>query len=122
VPFFLAGIGLHFDTSAFGSGRTLGLAGLILLAAIVSKFVACGLAAFRMGRRDAVRVGVGMIPRGEVGMVVAQIGLRMGVMSESVYGIIVFMSVATTIVAPPLLKLAFRGERAEREEEILRLG
>ena len=65
-----------------------------------------------MGRRDALRVGVGMIPRGEVGMVVAQIGLRMGVMAEAVYGIIVFMSVATTLIAPPLLKLAFRGEEA----------
>jgi Kef-type K+ transport system membrane component KefB len=122
VPFFLAGIGLHFDTSAFRSGSTLALAGLILVAAIGSKFVACGLAALRMGRRDAVRVGVGMIPRGEVGMVVAQIGLRMGVMSESVYGIIVFMSVATTLVAPPLLKLAFRGESGAAEEEMLRLG
>jgi Kef-type K+ transport system membrane component KefB len=123
VPFFLASIGLHFDTSAFSTPSTLGLAALILLAAIVSKFVACGLAAFRMGRRDAIRVGVGMIPRGEVGMVVAQIGLRMNVMSESVYGIIVFMSVATTLVAPPLLKLAFRGEAPRRtDEEVLRLG
>jgi Kef-type K+ transport system membrane component KefB len=122
VPFFLAGIGLHFDTTAFTTPSTLGLAAVILLAAIVSKFLACGLAALRMGRRDAVRIGVGMIPRGEVGMVVAQIGLNMNVMSESVYGIIVFMSVATTLVAPPLLKLAFRGENAAPNEEVLRLG
>src|SRR3954469_3938378 len=110
VPFFLAGIGLHFDTSAFANRGTLILALLIFIAAVVSKFVGCGLGALRMGRRDALRVGVGMVPRGEVGMVVAQIGLRMGVMAESVYGIIVFMSVATTLVAPPLLKLAFQGE------------
>jgi Kef-type K+ transport system membrane component KefB len=72
---------------------------------------------------DAVRVGVGMVPRGEVGMVVAQIGLKMGVMAASVYGIIVFMSVATTLVAPPLLKLAFRGETGEPvDEEVVRLG
>jgi len=122
VPFFLAGIGLHFDTAAFTTPSTLALAALILGAAIVSKFLACGLAALRMGRSDAVRIGVGMIPRGEVGMVVAQIGLNMRVMSESVYGIIVFMSVATTLVAPPLLKLAFRGERPSANEEVLRLG
>src|SRR4051812_35958891 len=79
VPFFLAGIGLHFDTSAFATRSTLMLAALIFLAAIVSKFVGCGLGALAMGRRDALRVGVGMVPRGEVGMVVAQIGLRMGV-------------------------------------------
>jgi Kef-type K+ transport system membrane component KefB len=122
VPFFLAGIGLHFDTTAFANGRTLGLASAILLAAIVSKFVGCGAGAMRMGRTDAVRVGVGMIPRGEVGMVVAQIGLRMGVMAENVYGIIVFMSLATTLVAPPLLKIAYRGEEREAPEDVIRLG
>jgi Kef-type K+ transport system membrane component KefB len=123
VPFFLAGIGLHFDTSAFAKPSTLALASLILVAAIFSKFVGCGLGAVRMGRKDAIRVGVGMAPRGEVGMVVAQIGLRMGVMNESVYGIIVFMSVATTIIAPPLLKLAFRGEKCDAPaEDMVRLG
>jgi Kef-type K+ transport system membrane component KefB len=123
VPFFLAGIGLHFDTSAFGNRSTLILATLILIAAIFSKFVGCGVGALGMGRKDAVRVGVGMVPRGEVGMVVAQIGLKMGVMAASVYGIIVFMSVATTLVAPPLLKLAFRGEKGVPvEDEVVRLG
>ena len=100
------------------------LAGLIVLAAVASKFVACGAGALRMGRTDAVRVGVGMVPRGEVGMVVAPIGLHMGVMAASVYGIIVFMSVATTLIAPPLLNLAFRGASGGEEsgEEALRLG
>ncbi len=123
VPFFLAGIGLHLDISAFGNRSTLILATFILLAALVSKFIGCGLGALGMGRKDAVRVGFGMVPRGEVGMVVAQIGLRMGVMAESVYGIIVFMSVATTLVAPPLLKLAFRGEKGgPADEDMVRLG
>ena len=64
-----------------------------------------------------------MMPRGEVGMVVAQIGLAMGVISQPIYGVVVFMAVATTIVAPPLLNLAYRGvERPEGAEEILRLG
>lgn len=113
APFFLAGIGLHFDLSAFATPSALGLAALILLAAVVSKFIGCGLGALRMGRADAVRVGVGMVPRGEVGMVAAQIGANMGVISHSVHGIIVFMSVATTLIAPPLLKAAFRGERPD---------
>jgi Kef-type K+ transport system membrane component KefB len=111
VPFFLVGIGLNFDVSAFASGHTLIFAALIVAAACASKFVGCGLGALAMGRTDAVRVGVGMIPRGEVGMVVAQIGLNVGVMAHSVYGIIVFMSVATTLIAPPLLKLVFRETR-----------
>lgn len=125
VPFFLAGIGLHFDITAFRDSRLLLLAFVIFLAAVASKLVGCGLGAMRLGRQDAIRVGVGMIPRGEVGMVVAQIGLGIGVMAPGVYGVIVFMSVATTMVAPPLLQWAFRD--AERStvgpgDDIPRLG
>ena len=121
VPFFLVGIGLHFDVSAFTGGRTLGLAGALLVAAVLSKFLACGAGALSAGRTDAIRVGIGMVPRGEVGMVVAQIGLNLGVIGHGIYGIIVFMSVATTLIAPPLLKLAF-GSPTEAEREIIRLG
>jgi Kef-type K+ transport system membrane component KefB len=109
VPFFLAGIGLHLELAAFRSGTVIWLAFAVLLLACLSKFVGCGLGAWRLGWRDANRIGVGMIPRGEVGLVVAQIGLRMGVIPPDVYGVVVFMSIGTTIVAPPLLKLAFRG-------------
>jgi hypothetical protein len=52
---------------------------------------------------------------------VAQIGLNLGVIGHAVYGIIVFISVATTLIAPPLLKLAF-GAPTEMEREIIRLG
>lgn len=124
VPFFLVGIGLHFDLAAFTGRSTLPLALAVLAAAVVSKFVGCGLGALGLGRADAIRVGVGMIPRGEVGMVVAQIGLAMGVMGKGIYGIVVFMSVATTLLAPPLLSLAYRGVRGEAPlgEEPVRLG
>ena len=121
VPFFLVGIGLHFDLSAFAGARTLALAGVLLVAAVLSKFLGCGIGALGVGRTDAIRVGVGMVPRGEVGMVVAQIGLNMGVIGQSIYGIIVFISVATTLIAPPLLKLAF-GSPTEVEQEIIRQG
>jgi len=116
VPFFLVVIGMRLDPRALSGTSALLLGGAILLAAIVSKFIGCGLGALHMGRRDALRVAVGMIPRGEVGIVVAQIGLTLGVMSQKTYGIIVFMSVATTLVAPPLLKLVFpRGGVAAQQ-------
>jgi len=108
VPFFLAGIGLHVDLSAFVKGSTALLAAVILAAAMVSKFIGCGLGAWSLGKVEALRIGVGMIPRGEVGMVVAQIGLGFGIITQDVYSVVVFMSVATTIVAPPLLKMAYR--------------
>lgn len=115
VPFFLAGIGLHMDLSALTNTRTLLLAVVILIAAVLSKIVGCGLGAINLGCLDAVRIGVGMVPRGEVGMVVAQIGLGLGVVSQPIYGVVVFMAVMTTVVAPPMLNWAYRGADTEDE-------
>jgi Kef-type K+ transport system membrane component KefB len=108
VPFFLVGIGLHADLSAFAKPATALLALVLLAGAIISKFIGCGLGAVRLGKIDAIRIGVGMIPRGEVGMIVAQMGLGFGILTRSVYTVVVFMSVATTIVAPPMVKIAHR--------------
>lgn len=124
VPFFLAGIGLHLDLRALGSRSALLLALAILAAAVLSKLAGCGLAACRLGRADALRIGVGMIPRGEVGLVVAQLGLAMGVISQHIYGVVIFMAVATTLIAPPLLAIVYRGFKGPRSEteEVFRLG
>ena len=116
VPFFLVGIGLHLDLSLFRSRSTLTLALMILAAAIVSKLIGCGLGAAGMGWTNIVKIGMGMVPRGEVGMVVAQMGLSMAVISTEVYGVVVFMAVATTLVTPLLLKVAFRNPRLEEVE------
>jgi Kef-type K+ transport system membrane component KefB len=109
VPFFLVGIGLHLNLALFRSRPTLVLALVILGAAIVTKLIGCGLGAAGMGWTNVVKIGMGMVPRGEVGMVVAQMGLSMAVISTEVYGVVVFMAVATTLVTPLLLKVAFRN-------------
>src|SRR4051812_14009041 len=117
VPFFLVGIGLHLEVSAFGHSRVLLLTGLIVIAAVLSKVVGCGLGAWRLGRGDMLRIGFGMVPRGEVGMVVAQIGLGLGVIEKPVYAVVVAMAVLTTVVAPPLLSYAYRDCRPRAVEE-----
>jgi len=122
VPFFLAVIGMHADLSAFRSRSLLLLAGVLIVAAVVSKLIGCGLGAWRMGWNDRLRVGVGMVPRGEVGMVVAQLGLAMGAISQPVYGVVVLMAAATTIIAPPLLNLAYRGAERSEPEEVYTVG
>jgi Kef-type K+ transport system membrane component KefB len=122
VPFFLAGIGLHLDVSVFASSTTVILAVVIFVAAILSKLIGCGLGAFRLGRADMFRIGTGMVPRGEVGMVVAQIGMAMGVIEKPVYAVVVFMAVATTIIAPPMLKVAFKGAPAAAPTEQFQIG
>lgn len=109
VPFFLAHIGLALNIADFADKRVLWLSIVLLLAAVITKLAGCGLGAIRLGRNDALRIGLGMMPRGEVGMIVAQIGLQMGIIEQPVYATVVFMAVGTTMLAPPLLNWAFRG-------------
>ncbi len=108
VPFFLAGIGLHLNLAVFRSRPTIILALVVLVAAILTKLIGCGLGAISLGWGNILKIGLGMVPRGEVGMVVAQIGLGMAVISAEVYAVVVFMVVASTLVTPLLLRIAFR--------------
>ena len=107
VPFFLAGIGLNFDIGIFRSRSTVLLSLVMLLAAVVTKVIGCGLATLSQGWQTSLRVGVGMVPRGEVAMVAAQLGLTTLVLSAAVYSVIVFVVVASALLTPPLLKMAF---------------
>jgi Kef-type K+ transport system membrane component KefB len=111
TPFFLVTIGMKLDLSIFLSPNVVWLCLIVIGLAILSKFIGCGLGALRMGKRQAAQVGLGMIPRGEVGIVVAQIGLLL-TGNQVLYGLVVAMAVITTLTAPPLLRLAFKGESA----------
>jgi len=108
VPFFFVVTGTMVDLSVFGelSNLLLGLA--VIALAVVGKLIGCGLAAASMGRKSATIIGVGMVPRGEVGILVATIGLSRGIIGPDLYGIVVVMSVATTIIVPPVLTALFK--------------
>jgi len=121
VPFFLASIGLAMDVNVLKDGPTLWLAAAITLAAVLSKLVGCGLGAWPMGWEEMKRIGSGMVPRGEVGMVVAQIGATMGTVSQKTYGIVVVMAVLTTLIAPLLLNWSFQSIARAPEDEPLRI-
>ena len=108
LPFFLVGIGMNLDLSSLAHRETLWLTFMVVIAAVFSKLIGSGLGAIRLGWTDTLRVGIGMIPRGEVGMVVAQIGLALHVVERSIYAVVVFMAIATTMIAPPLLNFAYR--------------
>ena len=122
VPFFLAGIGLRFDLQSFSHLPIIILSVVILMVAVVAKALGCGVGALKYGRPVAIRVGVGMIPRGEFCMVVAQIGLGLKALPPETYGVIVFMAVAATLLTPPLLKLAFRGVQPKQETATFHIG
>jgi Kef-type K+ transport system membrane component KefB len=115
TPIFFVSVGASVDlrlldpTSPSARG-TLVVAGALVLIAIVGKLVA-GWAAPWVPMRRLV-VGVGMVPRGEVGLIFADIGLRSGVLTESVFGAVLLMIMATTFVAPPALKALFGGPQS----------
>ena len=103
-PFFFAFIGLELSLAAFGQLDTVLLLAGVTLLAVVTKFVGAYVGALRMGRRDATFVGVGMVPRGEVGIIVAGIGNATGTIDGELFAIIVGMSVITTLLVPPILR------------------
>jgi Kef-type K+ transport system membrane component KefB len=120
APFFFVLLGAQVDLKSMDQP---GLAGIIIVVsvlAIVSKLIGCGLGALSMGYRDALRIGVGMIPRGEVGLIVASVGLRLHTISDSIYTVVVAMSIVTTIFAPPVLRLILpRGGAEEGEAGVI---
>lgn len=114
-PFFFAFIGLEVSLAAFGDLDTLALLAGITVLAVVTKFAGAYLGARGMGRRDAAFVGVGMVPRGEVGIIVAGIGNSTGTIDGELFAIIVAMSVLTTLLVPPILRrLASGDDRGSR--------
>lgn len=106
VPFFFGYIGLQIDLAVAATAWKFAL--LVTVVALLTKVVGCGIGAWGLGRRSAVAVGIGMMPRGEVGIIVALIGLTLNVIPENLYAVVVAMSLATTIVTPPLLVWAFK--------------
>ena len=115
VPFFLVNIGMQLRLDVFREPAVIALVLMITLVAALTKLLGCGLGAISLGWRRAAQVGVGMIPRGEVGIVVAQIGLSLAVITDALFGVVLFMSVATTLIAPPFLKLLFASETAAQQ-------
>ena len=111
APLFFAIIGAQVDFREI-NGEILMLSGIIIVIAIVTKLFGCGLPAwmFLKNKAQGMRVGIGMISRGEVGLIVAGVGVSSGVLTGSVYSTIVIMVAVTTIITPIWLKLEYRKE------------
>jgi Kef-type K+ transport system membrane component KefB len=104
-PFFFAFIGIELELDALFDAETLALLALITVLAIATKLVPAYLASRRgLGTQEAAVVGVGMTPRGEVGIVVASIGATEGVVDAQLFAVVVGMSILTTMVAPFALR------------------
>jgi Kef-type K+ transport system membrane component KefB len=110
VPFFFVFTGAQVDLRLFLDGGVMGIALAVTVLAIVGKLLGCGLAMLGNNTRQMMIVGVGMAPRGEVGLIVANLGLALGAVSGQVFNVVVVMSILTTIVAPPVLRLLYVGD------------
>lgn len=123
APFFFFIMGSRLDIGVFNK-NVLVTASVITVLAIISKILGCGLPVLQRGWREALQVGVGMTPRGEVALIVALIGLQMKIISSQAYGVVIFMTGITTIIAPVALRYLFRGQGtdvpSEEEEGVSR--
>lgn len=114
VPFFFVVTGTLIDVRVFTDPVVLGIGVAITVLAIAGKVLGGMLLTNRIGRRHALAVGVGMVPRGEVGFIVASIGFSIGAISQTGLSEIIFMAMVTTAIVPPLLPLIFEPPRARR--------
>jgi len=114
APIFFVFVGTAVDVSLFVPGSesfnpgVLAVAGVLLVLAIIGKVVSGYSVGWGKEKLNHLAIGVGMVPRGEVGLIFAQIGLARGILSSEVFSAILIMVMATTFIAPPLLKVIFR--------------
>ncbi len=115
VPIFFILIGIQVKIESFMTWPVVTLAAGLLVVAIIGK-LASGLGAFQSSSRWVI--GIGMVPRGEVGLVFAAIGRTLGVIDDSIFAAIALMVIVTTLIAPPWLKLALARRDGERPAAI----
>jgi Kef-type K+ transport system membrane component KefB len=118
APLFFAIIGAQVDLRAV-SWEILGLSGIIIVIAVVTKLFGCGVPAMLLlkNKTQGMRVGIGMISRGEVGLIVAGVGVSSGILTSNVYSTIVIMVAVTTIITPIWMKMEYRKEQRLEDKE-----
>jgi Kef-type K+ transport system membrane component KefB len=114
APLFFAIIGAQVDLRGINI-NVLYLAGIIVAVAIGTKLAGCGLPAmiFLKNKGKAMKVGIGMISRGEVGLIVAGVGVSSGALTNDIYTTVIIMVALTTIITPVWLKVAYRKDPPE---------
>jgi Kef-type K+ transport system membrane component KefB len=125
TPFFFVITGMQIQLAQLASLGAIGNLLLITALAVVGKYFGGVWGARALGPRSASIVGVGMVPRGEVGIIVAALGKNAGLFSDYIYALIIAMSLLTSVIAPPILKRQLAGLPAEdgpdTDSELLRV-
>ncbi len=105
VPIFFCVMGMMVDVSALCSKPVLVFGGIYTVLAVLAKVIGCALPSFCCGFNllGSLRIGAGMVPRGEVALIIAGLGLSNGFLSQEIFGIGILMTLITTVIAPPAL-------------------
>ena len=114
VPIFFVNIGLEVNLAAIsGSGWILAI--VITVVAVLSKIIGSGGGAKLAGftNKEALQLGIGMVSRGEVGLIVASFALTEGLIGSANFSIVVFMVIVATVLTPPLLRASFARKAEE---------
>jgi Kef-type K+ transport system membrane component KefB len=111
APLFFAIIGAQVDLRGVNL-NVLYAAGIMVAVAIITKLIGCGIPAiiFLKEKSKAMKVGIGMVSRGEVGLIVAGVGVSSGALSTDIYTSVIIMVAVTTIITPIWLKMAYKKE------------
>lgn len=114
LSFFFLNVGLQVDITSLTDTSVLILVVVTIILAVIAKLIGCSLGA-KLGNKSLDGhslkiIGFGMVPRGEVGIIIASIGLATGAMSQELYAVVVLMSVITTLIAPPIISKLFKDK------------
>ncbi len=117
-PIFFASIGLKISFSDF-SGSVIVFSVLLLIVAILTKIVGCGLGAYfsKFTKAESVRVGIGMVSRGEVALIVADKGMAVGLMNPALFSGVVLVVIVTTLITPILLKAVYKPAEPHKPDK-----
>ena len=120
VPIFFVVMGMLVDIKVFADMNVLKIGAVYALLAIIAKVLGCALPSLFMNFNTigSLRIGCGMIPRGEVALIIAGIGMTMGILDNDIFGVAIIMTLATTLFAPPLLSFTLSvGGKGTRKDE-----
>jgi Kef-type K+ transport system membrane component KefB len=118
TPIFFVGIGMKTQIRGMDL-NSLWFVLIIFLVAMLSKIIGCGVGSRIMGfsNKRALQIGVGMASRGEVALIITTIGYKQGILSDSLFSLLIFAVMLTSLITPILLKIAFKGEKPADEAE-----
>jgi Kef-type K+ transport system membrane component KefB len=111
APFFFTYLGMQVDLSKIATFIVASFTVILIILATLGKVIGCAIPAWLVGKlrfNESIIVGVGMVPRGEVGLIIAAVGFLAGAISRELFGAAVVVSVITTLITPLMLKPFFK--------------